>query len=187
MAIFSRSALIAELLDRTELIKASSQLFLRLSDEQLQYRPGPGRWSIAEIFGHLNIFHDLYIRSILSRVTLAPDWSSDRYNSGWLGDWIYEKIMPRADGSVFKYRAMKAHCVNAELLDGREELESFQRKCDALDDILRHAATKNLQKIQIPFYFTGLLCLRLGDTLRTLVAHSERHLLQAQQVLVVVS
>lgn len=183
MAVFSRSVLIAELLDRTELIKASSQLFFRLSDEQLHYRPGPGKWSIAEIFGHLNISHDQYIRRILTRITLAPDQPSDRYNSGWMGDWIYEKFMPRADGTVFKLKSIKAHRVNGDSLDARAVLESFQRKCDALDDILRHAATKNLQRIKIPFYSKMGLRLRLGDTLRILVAHGERHLLQAQRVM----
>ncbi|HEY6899705.1 MAG TPA: DinB family protein [Puia sp.] len=172
-------------MDRTELIKASSQLFLRLSDEQLQYKPDPDKWSIAEIFGHLNIAHDWYIRCILSRVTLAPDWASDEYSSSWLGEWMYEKIMPRHDGSVFKIKALKAHY--ATEVDGRTELESFQRKCDAMDDILRHAATKNLRQIKIPFHFFGVLGLRLGDTLRILVAHGERHLLQAQRVLVTVS
>lgn len=184
MAVFSRSVLITELLDRTELIKASSQLFFRLSDEQLLQRPGPGKWSIAEIFGHLNICQDCCIRAILSHITLAPDLPSDRYNSGWIGDWMYGKIIPRADGSVFKLNAVKAWDVNGSSLDGRIALESFQRKCDALDDILRHAATKNLQHIKIPFYSSRIIRLRLGDTLRILVAYGERHLLQAQQVMV---
>jgi len=183
MAVFSRQSLITELLDRTELIKASTQLFFRLSDEQLHYQPGPGKWCIAEIFGHLNICHDQYIRSILFCVTLAPDWADDEYTSGWLGDWVYDKLMPREDGTVFRLKSRREYCVSGELPDGRTELERFQQKCDALDDILRHAATKNLQRLKIPFYFPRLLRLRLGDTLRCLVAHSERHLLQAQRIM----
>jgi hypothetical protein len=183
MAVFSKQGLITELLDRTELIKASTQPFLRLSNEQLHQRPAPGKWSIVEIFGHLNITHDLYIRSILSRITLAPDVSSDRYRSSWLGDWVYEKIMPRPDGSVFKLKALKSHCAGTDTMDGKEVLETFLQKCDAIDDILRHVTTKDLQRIKIPFYFSRLLSLRLGDSLRYLVAHGERHLLQAQRVI----
>ena len=187
MAGTSRQGLITELLDRTELVKASSQLFFRLSDDQLHHRPGPEKWSIAEIFGHLNLSHDQYIRSILPRITLAPDFPSDRYVSGWLGDWIYEKVKPRANGTIFKLKTLKAYAVSGEMLDARDVLESFQRKCDALDDILRHAATKNLQLIKVPFYFSRLVRLKLGDTLRIMVAHSERHLLQAQRVMVAVT
>ncbi|MBS1605605.1 MAG: DinB family protein [Bacteroidetes bacterium] len=187
MASTSRQGLITELLDRTELVKACSQLFFRLSDDQLHHRPGPGKWSIAEVFGHLNLSHDQYIRTILPRITLAPDYPSDRYVSGWLGEWIYEKVKPRANGTIFKLKTLKSWYASGETLDAREVLESFQRKCDALDDILRHAATKNLQRIRVPFYFSRPVRLRLGDTLRILVAHSERHLLQAQRIMVAVT
>ena len=184
MAVFNKQGLITELLDRTELIKASTQPFLRLTDDQLHHRPGPGKWSIVEIFGHLNITHDLYIRCILSRITLAPDVASDSFRSSWLGDWVYDKIMPRSDGSVFKLKALKSHTAVAGKVDGKEVLESFLRKCDAIDDILHHVSTKDLQRIRIPFSFYRLLSLRLGDNLRYLVAHGERHLLQAQRVMV---
>jgi DinB superfamily len=183
MAVFSKQSLITELLDRIELIKASTHPFLRLTDDQLMARPRPDNWSIAEIFEHLNIVNGIYIRSILSRTTLAPDVKTETYTSGWLGDWVYAKVMPRPDGSVFKLKASKSYCAVSEELDGREVLHRFQQHCDAIDDILRHIATKNLQRIKIPFSSTRLLRLRLGDNLRYLVAHSERHLLQAQRVM----
>jgi hypothetical protein len=184
MAIFSRQDLIAELLDRTELLKASTKPFLRLTDEQLLTRQAPGKWNITEIYVHLNLSMDQTIRSILSRTALAPDHPADEYRSGWLGDLLYQRIMPRPDGSVFKLKALPAHSPDRETMDGREALETFQRHCDALDDILRHVSTKDLRRIRIPFYLNGLIGLRLGDMLRFLVAHGERHLLQAQRVAV---
>ncbi|HEY4336170.1 MAG TPA: DinB family protein [Puia sp.] len=182
MAIFSRQGLITELLDRTELLKASTKPFLRLTDDQLLYRPAPGKWSVAEVYCHLNLSMDQTVRSILSRIALAPDHPVEEYRSGWLGDWLYERIMPRSDGSVFKLKAMPAHSPEGRELDAREALEVFQRHCDALDDILRHVWTKDLKGIRIPFYLNGLISLRLGDMLRFLIAHGERHLLQAQRI-----
>ena len=183
MTVFNKQSLIAELLDRTELIKASTKPFLRLDEEQLNFRSGPHRWSIAEIFEHLNICNNIYIRSILSRITKAPDVKGEDYRSGWLGDWIYEKVMPRADGSVFKIRARKTTQASSLELNGQETLQRFLQQCDMIDDILRHVATKNLQSIRIPLSFSGLLHLRLGDNLRCLIAHNERHLLQAHRVM----
>lgn len=182
MATFSRQGLLTELLDRTEVLKASANTFLRLTNEQLLYRPGPGKWSIAEIYVHLNLSMDLTVRSILSRIALAPDHPADEYHSSWLGDWLYQRIMPRPDGTVFKLKTLSAHSPDGKRSDGREALEAFQRNCDALDDILRHIRTKDLRRIRIPFLLNGLISLRLGDTLRFLVAHGERHLLQAQRV-----
>jgi hypothetical protein len=183
MALFSRTSLITELLDRTELLKANTQVFFRLTDEQLRYRPAPGKWSIAEIYGHLNLSLDANIRAILSRITKAPDTPGDEYTSGWLGDWAYFVIMPRPDGSVFRLKATKSRCPDPAKLDGREALGVFQRHCDSLDDILRHVANKDLRRIRIPFFMPRLVRLRLGDVLRSLVAHGERHLLQAHRVM----
>jgi DinB superfamily len=183
MAVFSRQELITQLLDRTEILKASTLTFLRLTDDQLQYRPGPGQWSIVEIFGHLDLSMDFYSREILSRITLAPDNPSDMYRSSLLGDWLYQRIMPRPDGTVFKFKARRSLCAGSQDQDGKEVIRVFQRHCDAIDDILRYVATKDLRRISIPFYFPGILRLRLGDMLRYLVAHGERHLLQAQRVM----
>jgi len=183
MAVFSRQGLITELLDRITLIKAGTQPFLRLTDQQLISSPGEGKWSIAEIFGHLNITHDRYVRVILPRITKAPDVKAEHFSSSWLGEWLYRKIMPRADGSVFKLKAPRNSHAVKEGLNGVDELHSFLHQCDAIDDILRHATTKDLNAIKIPFSFSRLLHLRLGDNLRYIVAHNERHLLQAHRVM----
>jgi hypothetical protein len=187
MSVCSRQGLITELLDRTELIKAGTHPFLRLTADQLFCSPSHGQWSIVEIFDHLNLSNDIYIRSILSRVTLAPDTKSDEHRSSWLGDWVYEKIMPRADGTVLKMKAAKSVRPGQQCEEGGEVIASFQRKCDALDDILHHAFTKDLQRIRIPFHFIPLLHFGLGDTLRFVVAHNERHLLQAQRAALIVT
>lgn len=182
MAVYSRQGLITELLDRTELIKASTATFLRLTDEQLSFSPAPGKWSIAEIFAHLNLSNDIYIRLILPRVTLAADTASDAFRSSWLGEWTYEKIVPRPDGTVLKMKSAKSVIPVKPKGEFREVLYGFQRRCDALDDILRHSSTKDLRRIRVPFHFIPLLNFGLGETLRFLIAHNERHVLQAQRI-----
>lgn len=191
MAVFSKQSLITELSDRVDVIKAGTQTFFRLNNSQLNCKLQPDKWSIAEIFQHLNIIHAIYIRSILPRMTSAPDVKatpeSDVYRSGWLGDWLYNTIMPRQDGTVIKMKTLRSLHPTGKELDGKEVLHQFLQQCDALDDILHHASTKNLQKIKIPISFANFLHLRLGDNLRYLVAHSERHMLQAQKVMDVIN
>jgi hypothetical protein len=182
MAVFSKQGLITELLDRTELIKASTQTFLRLTEDQLNFKPDAGQWSIAENFEHLNMSNAAYIRIILTRISGAPDITADKYTSGWLGDLIYSKIMPRPDGSVFKMKTGKLMRPGEGMLDGLDILQRYLQNCDMIDDILRHAATKDLRGIKIPFSIFHVLKLRLGDNLRYLIAHNERHLLQAHRM-----
>jgi hypothetical protein len=183
MAVFSKQGLITELLDRTELIKASTQPFLRLTEQQLAVSPAPDKWCIAEIFGHLNIAHDIQLRGILARITMAPDVKKEHYRSGLLGEWLYDKMMPRPDGSVFRLPSPRSFRPCKDGLEGRDQLQRFLQQCDSLDDILRHVSTKDLQGIRIPLTFVKLLKLRLGDNLRFIIAHNERHLLQAHRVM----
>jgi hypothetical protein len=68
-------------------------------------------------------------------------------------------------------------------LDGAAVLEKYMHQLDEFDHILELSQYVDLQKVKIPFSFTKLFKLRLGDNLRFIVAHNERHLLQAQQLL----
>ena len=174
------------MLDRTEVIKAGTKPFLRLTDQQLEFKAAPGKWSIVDVFGHLNLSNDIYIRNILQRVTRAEDSPSDVFRSSWLGEWAYEKIIPRPDGTVLKMRSAKSVRPVQTGEERKEVIETFLRACDAMDDILRHSATKDLRRIRIPFHFVPLLRFSLGETLRFLIAHNERHLLQAQRLVPVV-
>ena len=183
MPVFNKQNLLSELMDRTDLINSNTRVFFRLSNEQLNSRLAPDQWSIAEIFEHLNITHAMYINFILTKITKATDVNTSLYKSGWIGDLVYDKIMPKSDGTVFKMKAPKTLRPARDPLDGQEVLNRFLQQQDTIYDIIRHVSTKDLQGIKIPFAFTNTVKLRLGDNLRFLVAHNERHLLQAQRIM----
>jgi len=84
-------------------------------------------------------------------------------------------------------KTVKAVSPGNQLEEGRLVIEGFQRQCDALDDILRHAYTKDLRRIRIPFISFPSFIFGLGDTLRFVIAHNERHLLQAQRAALAVA
>jgi uncharacterized damage-inducible protein DinB len=183
MAAFEKKQFLSRLIDRTELITSNTKSFLRLNNEQLNQKPAPGKWSIAEIFEHLNIAHDIYIRCILSKISKAPEINSSTFKSNWLGDFAYTQIMPREDGTIFRLPAPKKLQPKTNKLDGADVLDRFLQQQDNIQDILQHVANKDLERIKIPFAFTNLLRLRLGDNLRFIIAHNERHMLQAQRIM----
>ena len=154
MPLFDKQEFLSELIDRTDLIASHVQNFLRLDNEVLNAKPTSGKWSIAEIFEHLNRIHETHLKSVLTRITSAPDVQELTYNSGWIGDFAYGKIVPRPDGTLLRIRIPK----------------------------IFHPSAKDLQGIKIPFAFAGLVRFRLGDMLHCLVAYSERHVLEARQV-----
>jgi len=182
MPLFNKQDLISELIDRTDLIVSNVQGFLRLSNEELCRRPARDQWSIAEIFDHLNKTHEIYFKSILRQITSAPDVDQVEYKSGWLGDKLCEQLLPGPGGQSSKVRVHKILHPESESLDGQEVMRKFLQAEDTMHDIIRHASSKNLEKIRIPYSFTGLVKLKLGDSLRYLVAYSERYVLEARQI-----
>ena len=182
MARFNKKNLLSELEDRTELTRTSSSVFSRLENNMLIKPHGPGQWSIAQIFEHLNISHAIYIQSILKKITHGPEVISEDYNSGWLGDWLYQKMLPREDGTLVKLKTPPAFRPPFFIADGRDVMDRFNQQLDTLHDIFTNAATKDIERNRVPLTTAKLLSVRVGDALRYMVAHNERHLSQAQQL-----
>jgi hypothetical protein len=183
MTDFNKKALLTGLHDRIEVVRNNMQSFLRLSNEQFNYRPTPGTWSIAGVFEHLVITHRIYLHTINSLLTHAPVNAKESFKSNWLGNWVYKKIMPRPDGTVFRMKARKLQQPGTHVLDGTAVLNNYMKQLDEFDHVLELSYYVDLQKLKIPFSFTKLIKLQLGDNLRFIVAHNERHLLQAQKIL----
>jgi hypothetical protein len=183
MTQFSKKGLLTSLHDRTDIIRSNLKVYERLSEDHLNWKPAPERWSIAQVFEHLNITQGYYFPTIEKSISTAQHRSKDSFNSNWLGDFAYNRIIPRPDGTIFRLPAPKFLHARSDLLNGKKVLQVFGGQLDQFEEILDHCQYVDLQKLKIPFSFTSLIKLRLGDNLRFLVAHNERHLLQAKNVL----
>ncbi len=172
----------SELIDRTEIITSNTKSFLRLSEAELNFKPSPQSWSIVEIYAHLNITNKTYISSIIKKMMTSRDVNTRNVKSGWLASWVYERLMPRADGTVYKASSPKNFCSTTKK-SAFKVMNEFLEQQDIMYDILQHASTKDLDDITVPFYYSKLLSFSLGNTLRFIAAHNERHLMQAYQVM----
>jgi DinB superfamily len=66
-----------------------------LSDTQLRFKPGPDRWSIAEILEHMVIVHERVLTRILGQLPQAPAPAPDR-DSQFLDAVVIQKIPDRS-------------------------------------------------------------------------------------------
>ena len=62
-------------------------------------------------------------------------------------------------------------------------MKEFLAGQDKLLQLLELAKGRNLEKIHIPVSITKLIKFRLGDTFRFLIAHEQRHMIQARNTL----
>jgi len=153
-----------------------------LSAGQWNWKMGPETWSIAQVVDHLLITNNHYIDRLIEAIEAAPKKSIEVFKSGWVGAAIVRRLEP---GSIKGQKRVKApgflEPQDSEL-DGPMMAESFLAQLDYLDRIIVSSRDVDFSSIKIPLSFTKLLKLNIGDVLRLIIAHNDRHLLQMQRL-----
>ncbi|QNF34724.1 DinB family protein [Adhaeribacter swui] len=144
----------------------------------LQAAPNGG-WSIAQCLDHLNGYGHFYlplIASELQKPQLKP--ASEIFKSSWLGSY-FTRMMEPSTGTK-KFKAFKNH-VPPPNLDAPVVVAEFIQQQENLLAYLKQARHVDLDTIKLPLSITKLIKLKLGDVFQFLIAHNERHLLQAKR------
>lgn len=174
--------LIEELLSKTERAIAIAFAFKELSDEQLNFKTGINKWSILECLEHLNLYGDFYLQKIEEQILLQKtSINPPIFKSAMLGNYFANMILVKK-GNVKKYKAMKRMTPQQQVLTNTT-IERFLRQQELLKTLLGQCQCINLNKSKIPTALSNYLKLSLGDTLRFLVYHNERHIFQAENIL----
>ncbi|MFD1142877.1 DinB family protein [Larkinella insperata] len=186
MPTFTPSALLDQLTAETHaLIQIVENEFSTLPNDALNWPPAPERWSIAQCLEHLNSYGQYYLPKLkraIERGEQEPIPATERFRSGWLGNYFANSMRPKADGSIgLKAKAVKEHTPAAEL-DAKAVMAVFQGQQRELLSLLERARRVDMQKLRVPISIARFIRLSVGDTLRFLIAHEQRHILQAQRV-----
>lgn len=162
----------------------AQQRFRPLSAEELNRRPSPSRWSAGQCLEHLNIVGGYYLPSIAARIAKAQARGSKpapTAKQGYFGRRLIEAM--RAPVSVKTYSSPQRYAPTGTRLP-RTVTEVFSRQLDELLRLVLLARQVNANAIRIPNAVFPLLLLRLTDQLELLVVHIQRHIAQAEAVLV---
>lgn len=175
-------ALIADLEDRTHKATALVQVFQKLAESQLRYKENPNTWSVLECIAHLNRYYAFYLPLLQKAIHKeAVKKGSGSFRSGWLGQF-FVKLMEPKEGKIKKMKAMAVMNPNGTPVDA-VVLQDFIANQEAFLQLLEACRTLDLNAVSIPTVMSRWITINLGDTLRFMVVHHERHLLQAQNCL----
>lgn len=170
--------------DHLLVTKAVEQLLPRL--ELINIAPAPGKWSIAQVLEHLNFYHKYYIPAIENAFRQYPpsvNTPVSTFSTGLMGGYLTKMMQPDADGKVSnKTRAFK-NFIPEPHLDAQKVIGDFLKSQELFTEILHKAQFYNLNKVRISMSFSKLIRLKLGDLLRVLVIHQQRHLIQINEAL----
>ena len=174
--------------DTEELIRIANREFVPLRQEDLLWKLAPEKWSVAQCLEHLNRYGLHYLPAMQSRIDAALTQGSrpnPTFKAGWLGNFLMRSVQPMHTGSSranLKYPSPKAYDPNRTGTTTPEALAIFLHQQQTTLELLERARRVNLEDIRVPVSITNLIQLRLGDCLRFMIVHNQRHVQQAMRV-----
>jgi hypothetical protein len=187
MTIHLCSELIEALQQQTEQhIQLAISQWQNKSVAPFNIHPQPGSWSAAQCLEHLNIYGRYYLPAIenaIAKVIKVQSKRSNIFKSGWLGNYFTNLMKPGANGSLKKKMKAPANARPQPELNTTAVIAEFIDQQEKLLQLLEKAKDVDLNKARVPISIAKFIRLKLGDVFMFLIAHNQRHILQAERAL----
>ena len=177
---FKSEDLINQLQEDVKHIIAAAEHLQTADPVKLNYCPAEGSWSVAQVLEHLNAYNRYYLPAIeKSMIHISKDTSA-WFVPGFWGNYFTKMMMPKNVYEIKnRMKAMKSY-TPAKGLNVDSVFKEFFQHQNKLLQLLDVAKRRNLDTIRIPISISKLIRFKLGDTFRFLVAHEQRHMIQAR-------
>ncbi|WP_153795718.1 DinB family protein [Foetidibacter luteolus] len=149
-------------------------------------KPGEKKWSANECLQHLNSYGRYYIPAMEQAIqssVCAKQHPSAKFSSGFLGGYFTKMMQPKQNGVISnKMKSPGAHAPKS-ILQSHEVIREFIDQQEKILKLLYVAKRVDLNKTRVPISIAPFIKLKLGDVLSFVIAHNERHVLQAENAL----
>lgn len=172
--------LIANLIERTLIIRNQVEAFNALPTQKLNRRHDQNSWSILECLEHLNLYGDFYLPEIEMSIKSSKTLPNKKFKAGFLGDYFANSMLPKE--KLNKMKTFKDKNPIGSALD-KTTIARFIIQQEQLLTLLDNSRKIDLNTTKTAISISKLIKLRLGDSFRVVVYHNERHLAQANKIL----
>ena len=153
-----------------------------LSEDQLNWKPAPGSWSIAQCLEHLIAategFDQYFEKAIASGREKRSVDGAIPYRPTRLGGWLIKQLVPEATRKVPAPKIFRP----AESSSIKGALERFLQQQERFVKFVKDATGIDYNKTKLRSPVTPLMRYSLADAFVLTVVHGRRHLGQAQRV-----
>ncbi|MGB3777510.1 MAG: DinB family protein [Tunicatimonas sp.] len=149
----------------------------------LRHRPRPDAWSALDCVEHMNLFYDDYLPRMAAAVQRATSSSKLTYSPGFFGQKMIDSLRPQQGKRRMKIKTFKKMTPNTDNKPPEPVFAAFLQHHAHLEELLTQAASLNWNRVKVASAIGPVLRFKLGDCFRLLLAHTERHLLQAQEAM----
>lgn len=154
------------------------------SNSRITAQPALGAWSAAQCLEHLNSYGRYYLPAIEKAIAKGGGTKPSLYfKSSWLGNYFYKLMLPENNGTVKKkMRSPKDHQPGLQF-NPDMAINEFITQLEILGRLLTEARKIDMNKARVPISISPFIKLKLGDVFLFLIAHINRHVLQAERAL----
>jgi hypothetical protein len=162
-------------------LREAIDIFQNQDDQPLLTLAANGGWSVAQCLEHLNRYGNFYLPELSKAFEKSKNRTPvSQFKSSWVGH-RFTRMMDPVTGKT-KYSAFKTYKPQPGL-NAHQVVAEFIAQQEKLLLLLRDARHQDLNKVMIPMSVARFIRLKAGDVFQFIIAHNERHLLQAKRVL----
>jgi hypothetical protein len=159
--------------------QAAQALAAGLTNEQLNWQPAPGSWSIGQCLEHLCITNEAYRGAILAALKKKPDAPVGQITPGWFGRWFIRNFV---EPSPDTKRAKAPPKIRpAARVDG-SVLAQFLTCNKSCREMIVQNRAKDVNRTRFWNPFVPGIRFSVGTGLEIISGHERRHLVQARRV-----
>lgn len=154
--------------------------FGHLTPSQLNWKPSPERWSIAQCFDHLIAVNKAYF-PVIDNVLAGKKrtlWESMPVLPGLMGKMVIKAVEPT---STRKFKARKNFEAAQSNISGSIINNFVDHQAEVVDK-MKATQHLDLEKIIITSPVAAVMTYSLIDAYRIIVVHEQRHFQQAKRV-----
>jgi hypothetical protein len=149
------------------------------TDEQLNWQPAPGSWSVGQCLEHLCATNESYLPPISAALREKPRSPVEQITPGWFGGWFIRSFVEPSPNSK---RASAPGKIRPGPRTDLSVLDRFLSANQACRDLILRARGNDVNRIRFWNPFLPGLRFTVGTGLEIIVCHERRHLLQAKRV-----
>jgi len=160
--------------------REAKDTFGRLTPAQLNWKPSPERWSVAQCFDHLLTTNKGYLPEI-DNVLAGKErkfWERMPVLPGLMGKLLIKAVDP---ASTRKVKAPKVFQPAQSDISG-SVINDFVAQQATIIEKMKATAHLDVERINITSPVAAVVTYSLMDTYRVIVVHNRRHFEQARRV-----
>lgn len=173
-------SLISDLIKRTKQNINQIEILNQRTAKELNKKKSEEAWSIFECIEHLNLYGKFYIREVEQEINRSETNPEPYFKPGLIGDYFAKSMLPSE--KMKKIKTFKNKNPNGTNLN-KKVIQKFLEQQNQILELLDQSREISLSKTKTSISISKLIKLKLGNTLRVLIYHNERHIVQAQKAL----